>query len=263
MKKSPTKEGSRFKPFNRPIVLSVVMPVYNEASTVEQAITAVLDFDLSPHRLELVIIESNSTDRTREIVQKFADDVRVKLILQEEARGKGAAVREGFQQCTGDIILIQDGDLEYDVADYPKLLAPILSGETAFVLGSRHEEGRPLRLMPDARLISKIVNAGHHVFLMMFNITYGTKLRDPFTMYKVFRRKCIENVEFVANRFDFDFELVAKLMRLGYMPIEVPVYYSARSFAAGKKVRFFRDPLTWIVACVRFRFSPLNDNAHR
>ena len=93
------------------------------------------------------------------------------------------------------------------------------------------------------------------MFTWLFNVVYGVRLRDPFTMYKVFRRPCIDGVEFVSDRFDFDWELAAKLIRLGYAPLEVPVAYNARSYSSGKKVRFFRDPPTWLVACVRFRFA--------
>ena len=112
------------------------------------------------------------------------------------------------------------------------------------------------------RKVAAIVNAAHWVFTWLFNVTYGTKLRDPFTMYKVFRTECIDGVEFVADRFDFDWELVAKLVRLGYEPLEIPVEYNARGFDGGKKVRFFRDPPTWVAACLRFRFCPLPDQGH-
>ncbi len=123
--------------------------------------------------------------------------------------------------------------------------------------------------MDETRIVAPIMNTAHWVFTWFFNITYGTKLRDPFTMYKVFRSECIEGVEFVADRFDFDWELVAKLVRLGYEPIEIPVEYKARSFHSGKKVRFFRDPPTWIVgvSSVSLLFSaraasrPLNRGA--
>ena len=158
---------------------------------------------------------------------------------------------------TGDIILIQDADLEYSVQDYRKLIEPIMRGDVDFTLGSRHVPGRPVRVMDGMHGVAKIVNAAHWVFTSFFNITYGTKLRDPFTMYKVFRSECIEGVEFVADRFDFDWELAGKLVRLGYKPIEIPVEYNARPFGGGKKVRFFRDPPTWIAACLRFRFCRL------
>jgi hypothetical protein len=105
------------------------------------------------------------------------------------------------------------------------------------------------------------MNFGHLFFSTLFNVTYGTRLRDPFTMYKVFRRDCLHGLRFEANRFDFDFELAGKLVRAGYRPIEIPVNYRSRSFTEGKKVSFFRDPLTWIVACVKYRFQPLRKKA--
>ena len=114
-----------------------------------------------------------------------------------------------------------------------------------------------MRVFPEARVKSLVMNRAHVVFTAMFNVVYRTHLRDPFTMYKVFRRSCIDGVAFQSNRFDFDWELVAKLVRLGHIPVEVSVTYEARGFANGKKVRFFRDPLTWMVALARFRFSPL------
>jgi hypothetical protein len=120
--------------------------------------------------------------------------------------------------------LIQDADLEYSVTDYPNLVEPIVRGDTDFTLGSRHAPGRSVRVMDDgARVVAPVMNTAHWVFTWFFNVTYGTKLRDPFTMYKVFRSDCIEGVEFVSDRFDFDWELVGKLVRLGYAPIEIPV----------------------------------------
>lgn len=233
------------------------MAVFNESSTVATTIDEVLGVDLPGVTVELILVESNSTDGTRDIVLSYADDPRVVIALQDEPKGKGNAVREGLRLATGGIILIQDADLEYSVADYGRLIDPIMNGEADFTLGCRHVPGKPIRVMEGTRAIASVVNAGHWVFLWMFNTTYRTHLRDPFTMYKVFRSECIEGVDFVADRFDFDWELVAKLVRLGYAPAELPVEYSARSFEGGKKVRFFRDPPTWVWACLKFRFSPL------
>jgi glycosyltransferase involved in cell wall biosynthesis len=238
-------------------LLSVVMAVYNEAKTVADVIEQVLKVDLGDRRLELIIVESNSTDGTREIVESFANEQCVKLIFQDAPRGKGFAVREGMAAATGDVILIQDGDLEYSVNDYPNLLLPIERGETSFVLGSRHVRGRPIRYFADSRWTSVVLNTAHWGFTAMFDLTYGVRLRDPFTMYKVFRRECIEGLEFTSDRFDFDWELVAKLIRCGHKPIEVPVTYTSRDFKSGKKVRMWRDPLTWIVACAKFRVAPI------
>ena len=103
-----------------------------------------------------------------------------------------------------------------------------MDGDADFTLGCRHVPGQPIRVMHGTRAVATVVNAAHWVFLVLFNLTYGTRLRDPFTMYKVFRSECIDGVEFVADRFDFDWELVAKLVRLGYVPLELPVEYNAR-----------------------------------
>ena len=233
------------------------MAVYNEAETVATAIERVLAVEIEGVEIELVVVESNSKDGTREIVYRYADDPRVRLVLQPTPRGKGAAVREGFQHATGGIILIQDADLEYSVEDYPKLIEPIMRGEVDFTLGCRHVPGEPLRVMDGMRKVAIVMNTAHWAFTWLFNVTYGTRLRDPFTMYKVFRTECIDGVEFVANRFDFDWELAGKLVRLGYTPIEIPVAYSSRGYDGGKKVRLFRDPPTWIAACLRFRFCSL------
>lgn len=233
------------------------MPVYNEEATVAEVLDEVLQAPLPAGiELELIVIESNSSDDTGKIVAKYErSDPRLQLIVQDAPRGKGNAVREGLRHVTGDVVLIQDGDLEYRVDDYPRLLAPILDGQTDFVLGSRHAKGRPMRHFEDARLTSSVMNVAHWLFAALFNLVYRTRMRDPFTMYKVFRTECIEGLELVCDRFDFDWELVAKLVRRGYDPLEIPVTYISRGYASGKKVRLFRDPLTWLKALARFRFT--------
>jgi glycosyltransferase involved in cell wall biosynthesis len=233
------------------------MPVFNEATTVAEVIDHVLKVDLDGRRLELIVVESNSTDGTRDIVMDYADRPAVRLILQDQPRGKGSAVRAGLRAATGDVVLIQDGDLEYSVEDYPDLLAPIEAGTTSFVLGSRHVRGRPMRQFEGSRATSTILNVAHWVFTGLFDSVYFVRLRDPFTMYKVFRRECIADLELISDRFDFDWEIVAKLIRRGHVPLEVPVSYESRDFKSGKKVRMFRDPLTWFVALARFRVVPI------
>lgn len=233
------------------------MPVYNEEATIAEVLDNVLGVELPDGvALELVIVESNSTDDTRKLVTKYANsDPRVTLILQDRARGKGHAVRQGLGRVTGEVVMIQDGDLEYRVDDYPKLLRPILDGEADFVLGSRHVPGQQMREFTDARLTSWVMNMAHWFFTWLFNVAFGAHLRDPFTMYKVFRRECIEGLSFVSDRFDFDWELAGKLVRRGYVPLEVPVSYHSRGYEGGKKVRLVRDPLTWFLAVYRVRTS--------
>jgi glycosyltransferase involved in cell wall biosynthesis len=241
-----------------PCTLSVVVPVFNERSTVKEALDALLAKKIPDVVLEIVIVESNSTDGSREIVQSYQGHPRVKIILEDRPRGKGHAVRAGLAAITGDIVLLQDADLEYDLNDYEVLLAPILAGRQAFVLGSRHGEGGwAIRKFTDQPLHAFVLNLAHWTFTFMINLALGVWLKDPFTMYKVFRRECLDGLTFESNRFDFDWELLMKLVRKGYRPIEIPISYKSRSFKEGKKISMIRDPLTWLWAVVKYRFKPL------
>lgn len=238
--------------------LSVIVPIYNERETVRAALDAILAKQIPGWTLEIILIESNSTDGTREIVAEYRSHPRVKLILEEKPRGKGYAVRTGLAQATGDVVLIQDADLEYDLNDYDVLLAPIATGRQAFVLGSRHGTGGwAIRKFADQPLQALVLNLGHWGFTFLINVSLGVWLRDPFTMYKVFRRDCLDGLTFECNRFDFDWELLIKLIRKGYRPIEIPITYHSRSFKEGKKVSIIRDPITWIFAWAKSRFSRL------
>ena len=246
-----------FPPLNSG-VLSVIVPIYNEVGTVRAALDAIVAKEIPNWRLEIIMIESNSTDGTRDIVLEYKSHPRVKLILEERPQGKGHAVRAGLAAATGDVILIQDADLEYDLDDYDVLLAPIAAGRQEFVLGSRHGEGGwAIRKFSDQPFQAFVLNSAHWVFTLMINASLGIWLRDPFTMYKVFRRTCIEGLRFEANRFDFDWELLIKLVRKGHRPIEIPISYQSRSFKEGKKISVFRDPLTWMWALVKFRVQRL------
>jgi glycosyltransferase involved in cell wall biosynthesis len=239
-------------------VLSVIVPVYNEAATARDALNAIVAKEIEGWTLQIIIVESNSTDGTRDIVAEFRSHPRVKLILEDRPRGKGHAVRAGFTEATGDVLLIQDADLEYDLNDYEMLLAPIAAGRQEFVLGSRHGEGGwAIRKFSDQPLQALVLNAAHWGFTLLINMSLGIWLKDPFTMYKVFRRSCLDGLTFECNRFDFDWELLIKLIRKGHRPIEIPISYKSRSFKEGKKISMFRDPVTWIVAWAKSRFGRL------
>ncbi|MEK6706262.1 MAG: glycosyltransferase family 2 protein [Bdellovibrionota bacterium] len=246
--------------------LSVIIPVFNEAHTLLTLLNRVWNHNISGIDIELIIVESNSTDGSREIVKTFAARIKeanpaaaLQLILEDKPRGKGHAVRTGFNAVTGDIILIQDADLEYDINDYESLIQPILRGHASFVLGSRHLSAGSWRIrqFSNDRINSVLFNFGGIFFHTLFNIVYGQWLTDPTTMFKVFKRSCITDIFFTANRFDFDYELVGKLIRSGYLPFEVPVSYESRCFKDGKKIRIFSDPWTWLVAILKYRFSRL------
>jgi glycosyltransferase involved in cell wall biosynthesis len=240
------------------VTVSVIVPVYNEISTVRPALDALAAKRIAGFEFHLIIIESNSTDGSRDAALAYRGRPNVTVILEERPKGKGHAVRAGLAAATGDIILIQDADLEYDLGDYEKLLAPIAAGEHAFVLGSRHtKKGWAIRKFTDQKLHALVLNLAHWSFTLMINASLGIWLNDPFTMYKVFRRDCIKGLTFECNRFDFDWELLIKLVRKGYVPIEIPVSYHSRSFKEGKKVSMFRDPLTWMAALVKYRFQRL------
>lgn len=246
----------RASPLPRPL-LSVIMPVYNERATFEQTLQAVRDKHCDGIDKEIIIVESRSTDGTRELVRRYEGQPGITVIFEERPRGKGAAVRAGLARARGTVVLIQDADTEYDVNDYDALLEPVVRYRRAFVLGSRHVGSWKMRRFADQPAASAFFNLGHVIFRTALNVLYGQNIKDPFTMYKVFRRDCLHRLTFDANRFDFDFELVIKLLRKGYVPLELPVNYQSRSFTEGKKVSAWRDPLTWIRALVKYRFSPL------
>ena len=238
---------------------SIIVPVYNEKDTFPELMRRLLNKRLDHLGLEreIVLVESNSTDGTREQVAAFATTPGVRILWQDRPSGKGNAVREGFTVATGDIVLIQDADLEYDVDDYDALLEPLLQDQAAFVLGSRHSGHVRMRRFTDQRLLGAVCDIAHLFFTAVINILYGQRMKDPFTMFKVFRRDCLYGLSFECNRFDFDHELLIKLLLKGYRPLEIPVNYCSRSFKQGKKIRFFRDPPGWIAADLKYRLRPL------
>jgi glycosyltransferase involved in cell wall biosynthesis len=251
--------------------VSIIIAVYNEARTVARLLERVWAQPIPEATKELVIVESNSTDGTRQIIKQFLQRhgrescSRIEVIWQSAPKGKGNAVRAGLAAASGDVCLIQDGDLEYEVTDYPALLAPILQGRTDFVLGSRHIGPKRWRIrnFADHRWQAAIMNIGGMMFHAFFNVLFGSRLSDPTSMYKVFRTDCLEGLRLRCDRFDFDYELLGKLLRAGYRPLEVPVSYQSRGFDQGKKIQVFRDPFTWIIAIVRARFEPLYDARRR
>ena len=237
--------------------LSIVLPVYNERATFEQLIETVLDKTFDTMEREIIIVESNSSDGSRELVQQYEDHPEIKVIYEEQPRGKGHAVRNGLNHVAGDVILIQDADLEYDVDDYDAVIEPIVSLQRLFVLGSRHKGSWKMREFEQRKMLSAVFNSGQLFFTWLINMACGTRLKDPFTMYKVFHRECLYGLQLESNRFDLDWEIVIKFVRKGLVPLEIPVNYWSRSFGEGKKVRPFLDPMLWIVALLKFRYGEL------
>jgi len=246
------------KNISSPIVpkkLSVIVPVYNEKSTFSTLMNDLIHKTPLGLEMEILVVESNSSDGTREDVLKLRSQPNVRILLQDVPRGKGNAVREALKHASGDIILIQDADLEYDLADYDPLLKPILQHRSSFTLGLRHKGGAfKMRRFIDKPFLAWFINLGHKLLTFLFNKLYFQDIIDPWTMFKVFRRDCVEGIVLECDGFDFDIELVIKLVRRGFAPLEIPVNYVSRSFAQGKKVSLIRDPIRILGTMLRLRF---------
>jgi hypothetical protein len=217
--------------------LSIIFPVYNEKRYVAQVLDAILAKPLKIER-ELIIVESNSTDGTRDIVRRYEGRPGVRVILEDRPRGKGHAVRTGLAAVTGSIILIQDADFEYDVEDYDALLEPILQRKATFVLGSRSlglDDWKVRRFGTGAGK-ALALNVAQLAFAWTFNALYRQHATDINTMYKVFRTECLAGIELEGDGFSLDIELACKLARNGHSPMEIPVNYVARGFDEGKKI---------------------------
>lgn len=236
--------------------LSIIIPVYNEAATVEKVLQLVQEVKL-PKGLEreIIIVENGSTDGTRDILEKHKHDKDTSILFPDGPIGKGFKVRSGIEKSTGDIILIQDADLEYDVNDYPELLAPLLAKKTSLVLGSRHMRTKSWKVRKLAKSShAHVLNFGDAVLKRFFAIVTGTYLTDPNTMFKVFDKRCLLDIELHSDGFDLDMELLVKLLRRGYKPIEVPISYRGRGYDEGKKIHPVKDGLRAVKAIVKYRF---------
>lgn len=217
--------------------LSIVIPVYNERATIAQILRRVLAVPLPGLERELVLVDDGSTDGTRELMKKFPDllgevaaGVTLRTFFQEVNQGKGAALRRGFAEASGDIVLVQDADLEYDPADYPELLAPLLDGRADVVYGSRFAGDKPHRVLYFWHAV------GNRFLTLCSNALTNLNLTDMECCYKVFRREILERITIEEDRFGVEPELTAKVARLGCRIYEVGVGYSGRTYAEGKKI---------------------------
>lgn len=229
-------------------ILSVVIPAYNEKATVREILSRVGNAPLPEGvGLEIVVVDDGSTDGTRELLrgmEEGADPVPFRLVQQPENRGKGAAIRRGFQEATGDLLLIQDADLEYHPRDYPMLLQPILDDEADVVYGSRFLGG-------PHRVLFFWHSVGNRFLTTLSNMLTDLNLSDMETGYKVFRREVLEGLELESDRFGIEPELTAKVARRGARIFEVPISYWGRTYAEGKKIGW-RDGVAAIWAILRY-----------
>jgi glycosyltransferase involved in cell wall biosynthesis len=232
------------------MLLSVVIPVYNEHETLFEIIRRVLDAPVEIDR-ELILIDDCSQDGTLElyphIPQKFPN-AKIRVLRHARNQGKGAAVRTGFENAHGDIILIQDADLEYDPRDYPKLLKPILDGRADVVYGSRFVGGDEHRVLYFWHYV------GNRVLTTLSNMFTNLNLTDMETCYKVFRKEVLANIRIKSNRFGIEPEITAKIAKGRWRIYEVGISYSGRSYEEGKKITW-RDGVKAILCIVRYAFT--------
>lgn len=233
-------------PDSQDLLLSVVIPVYNEIATLEQVVERVLQV---PLRKEVILVDDGSTDGSRDLLDRLAaaHPGLVRAFKHEVNRGKGAALKTGFQQAKGDVILIQDADLEYDPGDYPKLLRPIREAGADVVYGSRFLVGDYARV----HLFWHYM--GNRFLTFLSNVFSGLNLTDMETCYKVFRREVVEKIDIKSRRFTVEPELTAKIARLRVRIFEVPISYAGRNYGEGKKITW-RDGFAALWAIIKYRF---------
>ena len=206
--------------------LSVIVPVYNERGTIAEIIRRARAVDLAVER-EIVVVDDGSTDGTRDILSTLSDS-KVKVVLHDRNQGKSAAIRTGLTHATGDLVLIQDADLEYDPEDWPGLLTPVLDGRARVVYGSRFAGSRRNMLFWS--------DVGNRFLTSVTNVLYNARLSDVETCYKLFDRQVLDGVDLRSERFGFEPEVTAKLLRSGETIREVPISYDGRTRREGKKI---------------------------
>ena len=224
--------------------LSVIVPVYNERTTVAEIVRRVRAVEV-PVLVDVVVVDDGSSDGTDRVLAAIEDST-VRVVTHPVNQGKGAAIRTGLAHAHGDLVLIQDADLEYDPADWPRLLDPVLKHKAHVVYGSRFT-GERKNMLPTHWI-------GNRFLSLVTNLLYSSTLSDMETCYKLFDRRVIEGLTVVSNRFDFEPEITAKILRRGYRIYEVPISYAGREPDEGKKITW-RDGFGALKALVRFRFT--------
>lgn len=224
--------------------LSIIIPVFNEKNTIKQILEKVESVDLGNMEKEIIIVDDGSTDGTKEILSNLQKNY--KIIYHNKNMGKGAAIRSGIKEATGDIITIQDADLEYDPNDYKKLVQPIIENKASVVYGSRI-------LNKDNKYVSLIYGWGGKLVTAFANWLYWTNLTDEPTCYKVFRADVLKNLDLKCRGFEFCPEVTAKTLKAGHKILEIPISYNPRSTKQGKKIKY-RDGLIAIWTLLKYKF---------
>jgi glycosyltransferase involved in cell wall biosynthesis len=224
-------------------LLSVVMPVFNEAATIDEIVRRVLAV---PVRTQLIVVDDCSTDGTRETLTRLQRELGFTLLLQPKNRGKGAALRAGFEAIRGDLVVIQDGDLEYSPEEFPQLIELICDGRADVVYGSR--------FIGRHRVFLFTHYLGNRVLTLLTNVLYNTMLTDMETCYKVMRTDVLRSMTLRSNGFGIEPELTAKIFKRGYRVYEIPITYDGRGYDEGKKIGW-RDGVVALWVLLRYRFT--------
>jgi glycosyltransferase involved in cell wall biosynthesis len=230
--------------------LSIIVPVYNEEKTIQEILRRIRDVKLSPSlSKEIIVVDDGSTDSTKRILRKTSGVIRLR---HKTNKGKGTAIRTGIKKSRGEIILIQDADLEYNPADYPRLIEPILEGKAKVVYGTRLKD-YPLRLFGKKRTPHVTHYLGNKFLTFITNVLYRNELSDMETCYKVFAREVVDKINLKAKRFDFEPEITAKVLKRKYRIDEVPIKVKPRGYREGKKITW-KDGLVAVWALIKYRF---------
>jgi len=228
--------------------LSIIIPVYNEENTILEVIDRVKRADIGKISKEIIVVDDFSKDKTRVILDKIKDN-SIKLFFHQFNQGKGAAIRTALKHVSGDYILIQDADLEYDPSDYSKLLKPVLKSNANVVYGSRI-----FVIKDNLAKMYKLHYIGNVFLTFATNLLYGSRITDMETCYKLIKTDIVQGLNLKAKRFDFEPEITAKILKKGFKIVEVPITFNSRKFSDGKKITW-RDGIKALLYLVKYRFS--------